>query len=157
MNAASRISSAAIISLILLLLAGCGGDSLIAYTGGGLPPGEPDLGGVVVASVDDAVATAQAVVETIPDDAERIGGARVTLMRGQRVVGHAVTGESGCFRFEAPDSGSYTIVVDPPAGREDLRGLQRSVSHLRGQRTFVVIDLPRADPAPDNPGPGPGR
>lgn len=140
-----------------LALMGCSGEMLLAYTGGGLPPGEPDLGGVVVASVDGDAATAQTVDDEPPAGAERIVGARVTLMRGQRVVGRTTTGEGGYFRFERPDTGSYAVIVEPPTGREDLRGAQRNVNHVRGQRTFVTIELPRVDGHPEPPGPGPVR
>jgi len=148
-----RVIGAILIAVLLaLLLAGCGGTALPSYTGGGLPPGDPDLGGVVFASADTQTTTAQ----TVPPDAERIVGAPVTLMRGQGVVGRTTTGDGGYFRFERPDTGNYTIVVEPPAGRDDLRGAQRNVSHTRGARTFVVIELQRVQQGPSDPGPGPG-
>ena len=127
------------IGTVALALAGCGGETLLAYTGGGLPPGDPDLGGVVIASVDGQTST----VQDVPPGAERIEGAQVTLMRGRRVVGRTTTGEGGYFRFERPETGSYTIVAEPPADRQDLRRAQRNVSHVRGQRTFVTIELSR--------------
>ncbi len=142
---------------LVLALAGCGGETLVAYTGGGLPPGEPDIGGVVVASADGDVAAAQASGDDVPEDREAIVGAEVGLVRGQRVVGRAVTGEGGYFRFQHPATGNYAIVVEPPEDRVDLRGARRNVSHVGGQQTFVTIELPRADQAAVDPGPGPGR
>lgn len=136
---------------IALALSGCSaGEALLAYTGGGLPPGDPDLGGVVVASVDGETSTAQ----DVPPGAEGIEGATVTLMRGQRVVGRATTGEGGYFRFQEPATGNYTVVADPPANRQDLQRAQRSVSHTGGQRTFVTIELPHAEQGEGAPGPG---
>lgn len=149
-----------IVLLLVLtaIIAGCGGAMLLAYTGGGLPPGEPDLGGIVVASVEGEQSTAQwsdTAQGDVPPGTEPVRGAQVTLMCGQRVVGRTTTGQGGYFRFEAPDTGNYTITVTPPAG-SDLRGTQRQVTHIRGRRTFVTIQLERIAPQPQ-PGAGLSR
>ncbi len=144
MRATRSITRAKILAtgLVALALAGCAaGELLIAYTGGGLPPGEPDLGGIVVASVDGAMATAQ---DGPPAGTEVVAGAQVQIMRGRRVLGTVATGEGGYFRFERPDTGNYTLVATPPASRPDLRGAERAVAHVRDARTFVTIELPRA-------------
>ena len=145
MIATARPYALALLILAALAIVGCGAsDLLLAYTGGGLPPGEPDLGGIVVAAVDDGVvngASLEATQGDVPPGTEPIEGASVTLLRGRMVVGRAVTGEGGYFRFERPDTGSYTIVVTPPAGAPYLRGTEQQVSHTRGQRTFVTIEL----------------
>lgn len=154
----ARVSSAVTLIIFATLMAGCGGALLLAYTGGGLPPGEPDLGGIVVASADSSVTTAQAAGPAqgdVPPGAEPVAGAQVTLMRGRTVVGRATTGEGGYFRFENPDTGSYAIDVTPPAGSTGLLGARRQVTHTRGQRTFVTIRLEREQQG-DGPGPGPG-
>jgi hypothetical protein len=78
-------------------------------------------------------------------------------MRGRNVLGGTTTGDGGYFRFRRPDAGSYTITVVPPQDREDLCGAERTVYHVRGRRTFVTIELQRAEPAPDTPGQGPAR
>jgi hypothetical protein len=126
---------------IILILTGCAGETLLAYTGGGLPPGEPDLGGIVVASVDGQTATAQPMP---PEGTEPLVGARVQLLRGRRPAGTAMTGAGGYFRFERPATGSYTLVVTPPADRPDLLGAERAVYHTRGAQTFVTVELPPA-------------
>ncbi len=126
-------------ALAMLALAGCAASSLLAYTGGGLPPGEPDLGGIVVASVDSQIGTAQGP----PAGTEPVVGAQVKLMRGRRLMGQTQTGEGGYFRFSAPDTGSYTLVVTPPANRPELEGTERMVAHTRGVRTFVTVELMR--------------
>ncbi len=93
--------------LLALLLGGCAGSLLLAYIGGSLPPGETDIGGVVLASVPAAtVSVAQAT--------EPVVGAEVLLTRGANRVGQATTGEGGYFRFENPATGSYRVVVNPP-------------------------------------------
>ena len=154
----ARTSGIVTLIIFATLLAGCGGALLLAYTGGGLPPGEPDLGGIVVASVDASTSAAQVSETTqsdVPPGTEPVAGAQVMLMRGRTVVGRAATGEGGYFRFENPDTGSYTIEVAPPAGSTDLRGAQRQVTQTRGQRTFVTIQLEREQQG-NGPGPGPG-
>lgn len=139
------------IALLLLsagaaLVLGCSGATLLAYTGGGLPPGEPDLGGIVVAAVDAAAVTGSA--EMSPQQATApVEGAEVVLLRGRNEVGRATTGPEGYFRFEHPDTGSYELVVSPPASRPDLRDTRRAVSHVRNRRTFVTIELPRVSSA----------
>jgi len=158
MTPTARMSGAVTLIIFATLMAGCGGALLLAYTGGGLPPGEPDLGGIVVASVESTASTAQALdpaQDDVPPGTEAVAGAQVTLMRGRTEVGRAVTGEGGYFRFENPDTGSYTIQVTSPAGSADLRGAQRQVTHTRGQRTFVTIQLEREQQG-GGPGLGPG-
>ena len=117
-------------------LSGCGGSGSfdLAYLGGGLPPGEPDIGGVVVAAL--SATTAQG------DAAEPVTGAQVELLRGRWVVGTATTGPGGYFRFENPDTGNYQVRVTPPAG-SGLRQAQRQFRHTRGQQTFLTIQLER--------------
>ena len=154
----ARAWGAVTLIIFATLTAGCGGALLVAYTGGGLPPGEPDLGGIVVASVDASMATTQVsqpAQDDVPPGTEPVAGAEVTLMRGRSVVGRATTGEGGYFRFENPATGSYTIDVTPPAGSTNLRGAQRQVTHTRGRRTFVTIQLEREQQG-NGPGPGAG-
>jgi len=120
---------------------GCSaGDLLIAYTGGGLPPGEPDLGGIVVTQISDVTA-AQI---TPPAGTVAVEDAQVVLMRGRSVVGRARSGEGGYFRFEAPDTGSYTVLVIPPGG-SGLRDAERAVVHQRGRMTFITVTLEREE------------
>jgi len=121
----------------LVLLGGCGSSIVSALTGGGLPPGEPDIGGIVL---QEAVATtasdaAQAVEIPVP-------GAEIRLMRGMRQVGTAVTGATGHFRFDAPPTGNYRAEVTPPAGM-GLMATHREVRHQGGQQTFLRIVLDR--------------
>lgn len=151
----ARIFALLLLGTGLAVILGCSGATLLAYTGGGLPPGEPDLGGIVVAAADDDAALSAASVDA-QQATEPIEGASVTLLRGRNVVGRATTGVGGYFRFERPDTGSYDLQVTPPASRPDLRPVERTVSHVRNRRTFVTIELPRVQ-QPDQPGPGPGR
>lgn len=150
----ARVFALLLLGTGLAVILGCSAATLLAYTGGGLPPGEPDLGGIVVAAVDDGAVTAASV--DAQQATEPIEGASVTLLRGRNVVGRATTGEGGYFRFERPDTGSYDLQVTPPASRPDLRPVERTVSHVRNRRTFVTIELPRAQQT-DAPGPGPQR
>ncbi|MGD9495164.1 MAG: carboxypeptidase regulatory-like domain-containing protein [Armatimonadota bacterium] len=157
-GATARGFNALLLTVSALALVGCGGAVLVAYTGGGLPPGEPDLGGIVVAAVDEQVATAQAVDTAqgdVPPGTEPVEGADVLLTRGRDVVGRATSGPGGYFRFERPATGNYTLQVTPPASRPDLRPAQRQVSHVRGRRTFVTIQLERVggDGPPSDAGP----
>lgn len=122
-------------------------EDLIAYTGGGLPPGEPDLGGIVVAQVPDSGAAAASVVTaqiTPPEGTVAVEDAQVVLMRGRSVVGRARSGAGGYFRFEAPDTGNYTVLVIPPGG-SGLRDAERVVAHQRGQMTFITVTLEREE------------
>lgn len=146
------LGAIAVAAVLAWALAGCGGgEALLAYTGGGLPPGDPDLGGVVVASADGTVSAAQTSGPDLPEGVEPIADAEVSLLRGQAVVGRTTTGEGGYFRFEHPLTGRYTLVVEPPAWRDDLQREQRIVNHTRGQQTFVTVELPRAQQAPGPP------
>ncbi|MGC9318583.1 MAG: hypothetical protein ACP5KN_11200 [Armatimonadota bacterium] len=135
-----RTLTAIIVLLLGTYLFGCGGAAdLLAYTGGGLPPGEPDVGGIVLAQLPSAteLQTAQATVPVV--------GAEVELLQGNRVVGRAITGQGGYFRFERPRSGSYAVHVTPPAG-SGLRPAERQFRHRFGQQTFLEIVLhPEAD------------
>lgn len=123
----------------LVGMGGCGGSDgvVIAYTGGGLPPGEPDIGGVVVAEADSQVSTASNGDETTP-----VAGAEVLLIRGRHVVGQTSTGPEGYFRFENPASGAYEVRVTAPAG-SGLRGARRQFMHTYGRQTFLTIVLER--------------
>jgi len=130
------VTSVGVTLVVALALAGCGsaGETLLSYIGGGLPPGEPDIGGVVLSAVDTAsVSTAQQ--ETVP-----VVGAGVQLLRGTRIVGQATTGEGGYFRFERPGSGQYEVVVTPPQGSE-LNQARRQFRHTEGRQTYLTIVL----------------
>lgn len=124
----------ALLGLILaLVLGGCAGALLLAYTGGGLPPGETDIGGVVLAAVPvTGVSATQAT--------EPVEGAEVELLRGTTLVGRATTGAGGYFRFESPDSGTYRVRVTPPRG-SGLQQAQRQFEHQYGLQTFLTIVL----------------
>jgi len=118
------------------LLGGCSGEVFIpGYTGGGVPPGEPDIGGIVLAE-----ATAQA--DSAAQAATPVVGAEVVLLRGNREVGRATTGQGGYFRFERPASGRYGVRVTPPAG-SGLRDAARQFRHQYGKQTFLRIVLQR--------------
>ena len=135
----NRVLSCCLAALLAVMLIGCGGVAeLIAYIGGGLPPGDGDIGGLVLAEVPavaaaGAVAPAQAATVPVP-------GAAVVLYVGQREVGRTTTGPEGYFRFEQPDSGQYSVVVDPPAGSH-LQQARRQFQHRRGQQTLLTIVL----------------
>ena len=119
---------------VVLMLCGCGAsDLLIAYTGGGLPPGDGDIGGVVLAEVPNGSVAATQV--TTP-----VQGAEALLFRSGQRVGRAVTGEGGYFRFENPHTGQYQVVVNPPTG-SGLQQAQRQFQHTLGQQTFLTITL----------------
>lgn len=124
--------------MVAFCLAGCAGTDLLAYLGGGLPPGDGDIGGVVVAATD---ATAAA---TTPSGTVGVPDATVVLYRGTQEVGRATSGPGGYFRFQQPDTGSYSVKVQPPPG-SGLGGAQRTFQHRKGQQTFLTIVL---DPAP---------
>jgi hypothetical protein len=123
----------------LVGLGGCGGSGgvVIAYTGGGLPPGEPDIGGVVVAEADSQVSTTSNGDGTTP-----VAGAQVLLMRGRHPVGETTTGPDGYFRFENPAGGAYEVSVTAPVG-SGLRGARREFTHMYGRQTFLTIVLER--------------
>lgn len=127
------------LGVVLGGLGGCGGGLSfdLAYTGGGLPPGEPDIGGIVVAAADDVDTAQDQSTGEVP-----VVGAEVRLIRGRAVVGLAIAGDEGFFRFEHPDSGRYTIVVRPPEG-SGLGRERRQVQHVRGRKTFVEMRLER--------------
>ncbi len=133
---------------VALSVAGCSGvEDLIAYTGGGLPPGEPDLGGIVVAQVPDSGATSASVVTAQimpPEGTVAVADAQIVLMRRGSVVGRARSGEGGYFRFEAPDTGSYRVLVIPP-GDSGLRAAEQVVAHQRGRMTFITVILEREE------------
>ncbi len=118
------------------LLGGCSGEvSILGYTGGGLPPGEPDIGGVVLAE-------AATQVDLDAQAATPVVGAEVVLLRGNRELGRATTGQGGYFRFEKPASGRYRVSVTPPVG-SGLRQAARQFQHQAGQQTFLRIVLQR--------------
>lgn len=124
--------------VILSALAGCGGgEVLLSYLGGGLPPGEPDIGGVVLAAAPATASVGTAAAGDTP-----VVGATVELHRGTRKVGQATTGAGGYFRFENPSTGRYRVRVIPPAG-SGLKAAQRDLDHQFGQQTFVEIVLQR--------------
>ncbi len=137
MKATGRGIAGLMACLIISALVGCGGEAvLLSYIGGGLPPGEPDIGGVVLAAAPAAASVDAAAGET------PVVGATVELYRGTRRVGQAVTGPGGYFRFENPASGRYRLQVTPPAG-SGLRAAQRDLDHQYGRQTFVEIVLQR--------------
>lgn len=121
--------------LAALYLAGCSGSIIPAYTGGGIPPGEPDIGGIVLSeAVGQADAAAQATTPVV--------GAEVVLFRGAHEVGRATTGPEGHFSFERPATGSYRARVTPPAG-SGLQEATRQFRHQFRQQTFLRIVLQR--------------
>ena len=124
-----------------IALIGCGsGSTDIAFQGGGLPPGDPDIGGVVVADSGD--------VQTAQDSEVGIEGAEVVLFRGQHAVGSTTTGPGGYFRFEHPLTGNYVLEITAPEG-SGLGGARREFYHQQGQQTFLRITLePSDDPGP---------
>lgn len=120
------------------MLAGCSGVDLLAYDGGGLPPGDGDIGGLVLASVETAgvdLPAAPAATGETP-----VVGAEVKLYRGTTEVGHTQTGEGGYFRFRRPGTGQYAVVVTPPAGSPLLQA-RREFRHQGGVQTFLTIVL----------------
>ena len=127
--------------LLVLLLAisiaaivGCGSGGFIpTYVGGGLPPGEPDIGGVVL---QEAATQSEAPAQTTAP----VEGAEVVLLRGQQQVGTATTGATGHFRFEGPATGQYRVRVTPPAG-SGLQPATRQFQHQAGRQTFLTIVL----------------
>ena len=120
-----------------LPLAGCGGSVFAPLTGGGLPPGEVDIGGIVVTEDAQAAAVATLQVAETP-----VVGAWVRLMRGTREMARVQTGNTGHFRFENPETGNYRVEVTPPTG-SGLQGAQRQFQHQAGQQTFLRIVLER--------------
>jgi hypothetical protein len=120
---------------VAAVLLGCGsGATLLSYIGGGLPPGEPDIGGVVLAAAPTTSGVAQQT-GNVP-----VVGARVQLVRGRSAMGEAVTGDGGYFRFEGPAGGSYEVIVTPPEG-SGWRPARRQFRHIQGQQTFLTIVL----------------
>jgi hypothetical protein len=127
-------------SLIAFTSLGCSGlDMLVAYTGGGLPPGDEDTGGVVVAELPDGDAAPDQATTPVP-------GAEVLLFRGvgMHQVGTAITGDGGYFRFERPDSGWYLLRVNPPEG-SGLLPAETRFKHTGGTQTFLTITLQRQE------------
>ena len=135
----SRMLLLSLAALVAVALAGCAGVAdLIAYIGGGLPPGDGDIGGIVLAAVPttasaDLALPAQAATVPVPD-------AEVILYQGQRDVGRTTTGPEGYFRFQQPATGQYSVVVTPPAGSA-LQQARRQFQHRHGQQTFLTIVL----------------
>lgn len=128
--------------VLLPLCAGCGGTDLLAYIGGSLPPGDGDIGGVVVAALPSSTAE----VQVAQAGSTPVVGAEVRLYRGQQVVGQTRTGEGGYFRFQTPPTGQFAVEVDPPQGA-GLQQARRQFQHRGGQQTFLTIVL-----EPDNAG-----
>lgn len=131
-----RTETIRMLALLTLLaaLGGCGGSTLLAYLGGGLPPGDDDIGGLILAAAP--LATAQAG-EPVP-----VVGAEVILTLGPREVGRTQSGPGGYFRFERPGTGQYGLTVKPPAG-SGLREAQRRFRHQAGRQTFLTVILER--------------
>jgi hypothetical protein len=123
-------------ALGLAAAAGCSSAGFATFTGGGLPPGDPDIGGVVLAAAATTTGATTAQAET------PVEGAEVLLLRGMREVGRATTGAGGFFRFENPDTDNYTVSVTPPEG-SGLQPAQRQFMHQKGQQTFLTIVLDR--------------
>ena len=125
-----------IVAVILGLTAvlGCAAAGLLlAYSGGSLPPGEGDIGGLVLAAAPPGpVTTAQAPTP--------VAGAEVLLYRGVALKGRAVTGPEGYFNFERPDSGNYTLEIIPPED-SGLAAATVNIHHNVGQQTYVTIEL----------------
>lgn len=137
-NAAMRPILLALGLAAVALLAGCAGGSFIpTYTGGGFPPGEPDIGGVVLAE-----ATAQTQADTATQATTPVVGAEVVLLRGNREVGRVTTGGEGYFAFEKPAGGYYKVRVTPPVG-SGLSSATRQFRHQFGKQTFLTIILQR--------------
>ncbi len=124
-----------VIICAMALLQGCGGSVLSPLTGGGLPPGEVDIGGVIVAEDAQAAAVAPLEVTETP-----VAGAWVRLMRGTREMARIQTGNTGHFRFENPETGNYLVEVTPPPG-SGLQSTQRQFQHQAGRQTFLRIVL----------------
>lgn len=150
---ALMLSIAGLIVALVVWTAGCGSTSgLLAYTGGGLPPGDGDIGGIVLAALPSATAAAAvagsgaaAMLSAAPAATSPVVGAEVTLLRGTSVVGRTQTGPQGYFRFVRPAGGRYVVAVEPPAG-SGLQAAQRQFQHRYGQRTFLEIVLEPAAP-----------
>ncbi len=135
MNAKLHLIAVGLTLLSLIMFAGCSSTGLTTFTGGGLPPGDPDIGGVVLAAAaSSAATTAQAE--------QPVEGAEVLLLRGRHVVGTATTGSGGFFRFEDPNTGNYSVSVTPPQG-SGLQSARREFMHQHGQQTFLTIVLER--------------
>lgn len=132
-----RVSGIALLLTAIAIIGCSSGDSMdIAFQGGGLPPGDPDIGGIVVADAED--------VQTVQDTEVSIEGAKVVLFRGRHAVGQTLTGPGGYFRFEHPLTGNYVVEVTAPEG-SGLGGARREFYHTRGQQTFLNIKLPPAE------------
>lgn len=134
------------ITLLLAAIAiiGCssGDGTDLSFQGGGVPPGDPDIGGVVVADEGD--------IQTAQENEIGIEGAEVVLFRGVHEVGRTQTGPGGYFRFKHPLTGNYALEVTPPEG-SGLGEARDEFHHTRGQQTFRTIKL-----GPANGGEGPG-
>ena len=132
-----RLLLACIAVTVAVALVGCAATDLLAYTGGGLPPGDGDIGGLVLAATGTATTATAAQAGTVP-----VPDATVVLYRGTTEVGRTQTGPQGYFRFEKPATGTYQVRVQPPAG-SGLREAQRQFQHRRGQQSFLTILLER--------------
>lgn len=121
------------IALAAFVVAGCGGSLINAtYVGGGIPPGDLDIGGVVV---QDLPPPGEASAALVP-----VEGAEVVLYRGANEVGRTVTGATGHFSFQSPDTGNYRVCVTAPEG-SGLQPAERQFQHRHGQQTFMTITL----------------
>lgn len=126
---------------LAIVLSGCSGVDLLAYDGGGLPPGDGDVGGIVLAAVETAATDGG--VESSATSEVPVVGAEVVLYRGNTEVGRTQTGEGGYFRFTRPGTGQYAVEVTPPAGSPLLQA-RREFRHQSGIQTFLTIVLEAA-------------
>jgi len=121
------------VALAAFVVAGCGGSLIIpTYVGGGIPPGDLDIGGAVV---QDVPPPGEASAVLVP-----VAGAEVVLYRGANEVGRTATGVTGHFSFESPDTGNYRVRVTGPDG-SGLQPAERQFQHRHGQQTFLTITL----------------
>lgn len=124
--------------LAAIAIIGCssGDGTDLSFQGGGVPPGDPDIGGVVVADEGD--------VQTAGESTVGIEDAEVVLFRGVHEVGRTQTGPDGDFRFKHPLTGNYVLEVTPPED-SGLGEARDEFHHTRGQQTFRTIKLGPAD------------
>lgn len=147
---ASRLCTADVFCLIAVLLAlaccSCGS----SVTGGGLPPGEPDVEGyVLAASQASGVTTAAAVASTRacvlpaqgwPPQGTPVPDCDVRLYRVTQVIASTRTDQSGRFEFRNVPTGEYEIAVVPPQGSGYAPHRMR-FRHQHGRQTRLVIYL----------------